>query len=58
MMQSNIKKRKILQNDMKNNAKRMHIDVYSHKVISCNGKSLSFYSLSCAVMEIRPLESL
>ena len=31
----------------------MHI---RNKVISCNGKSLSFYSLSCAVMEIRPLE--
>lgn len=31
MMQSNIKKRKILQNSVKNNAKRMHIDVYSQQ---------------------------
>ena len=29
-----------------------------NKVISRNGKYLSFYSLSCAMMEIRPLESL
>ncbi|MCS2594300.1 hypothetical protein NXX56_29045, partial [Bacteroides thetaiotaomicron] len=40
MMQSIVKKRKILQNSMKNNAKRMHIDAYSQtKVISCNGES-------------------
>ena len=29
-----------------------------NKVISRNGKSLSFYSLSYETMEIRPLESI
>lgn len=32
MMQSNIKKRKRLQNRMKNNAKRMHVDIYSQQI--------------------------
>lgn len=31
MMQSNIKKREILQNSVGNNTKRIHLDVYSQQ---------------------------